>query len=1030
MKPIRSDACGDREVEKTMERTDGKMTECLHANIQRDAGPRKERYFCPDCHSMLFRHPDETGELKKLLAAPHACGEPYADVTVSLAGWRIAAEGSSAPVESGVRELARALGSVNGSDVTTEFGLGGKALVGDGKRILVTWGADSRVLSTLTQRGTVDIAQDRLGFDGFVLEYVDDACIFIWGNNERGAMYGCLHLAELVGKGKVTTGLSVRESPYYRIRGGAAEGEGNMLRSISTCNSYRPTESELLGLAQHRSNFILLREQLKHHADEYLTFKYMDEVTEVPDCIERHIEELQTDIRLAKKYGFLVCLQMSMWHDSYGYQQVLARHPDAEARFDPAVNEAYRQKYSYRYDHQICPSTPLLKRLIDAEIRELFERFPDVDFIHTWSSVDGRPLWCECEKCLEYPFSKRQVDYHTFLYDTIKKYNPDAGYIMDAVTLVAHGERIFEKLPRGILFSTQRLATGDERLAGLLRDPLAEKYPARYMPFMGRYGNAQIQPMLPGVNLPGLKMDFLRFPPNAPGTWELCPFAAANFAHPDKYYDLAEPFHVGWYKLAWDPHLSPDKVLEDWARDRYPECHAQVLAIYGLMDQMCSRGVAVVSWMFPARWIRFLPWDYLHPELSNEYLATGVFEDGLLQGKEAPYGYEIPYQNLYVFEEELCAKGLSLKTLNDWIDRFDFVALADEAEKAAAEVKREFPGNPHLSRMHLDMQAIRIIAPMYKNYMEAGLRRQLALGLEGDERAAQAAKSAELVKRCVRYALDYLSSPTAVSLNWKARTRRHERDLLPNLKRAWKTLCDDFPREEAFEQLVSEALREDNHPRLGIGWQPDAEEPTGKYHMLDISQHFNTPFQEKLPRRAVVEAEYWEQLGEPEEPDVSFENIPRGVQWIWDTPFMLGRQDGTAGPGDYACLDSPAARVVEAAGQFMEVVFLVSMTGYELPENAIAEVRVVYRDRDEKVIPLRRWHEVTSFDLVETTPVSRVGWMDLEGRSGSMAGFNHFKWINPHPGNEMSEIAITPTDSDASLILFAVTGKLWTDTAK
>ena len=82
------------------------------------------------------------------------------------------------------------------------------------------------------------------------------------------------------------------------------------------------------------------------------------------------------------------------------------------------------------------------------------------------SGSDGMPLWCECEKCEKYPFSKRQVDYSTFLYNTIKKYKPGAGYIMGGSNLEMYGDRIFKNVPKGIYFTDWNPGkTGEKKIA-------------------------------------------------------------------------------------------------------------------------------------------------------------------------------------------------------------------------------------------------------------------------------------------------------------------------------------------------------------------------------------------------------------------------------------------------------------------------------------------------------------------------------------------------------------------------------------
>ena len=1012
---------------------DEKRTQCDHG---RTPAPehRKSLMVCPDCHTVLRRHPAVTRELTDLLSGPHGMRVAYGPAPVSFKGWGIAVEGRCAgPIEVGTDELRKAL-EKQGVRVGVNEGAGVEALSAD-RKIMVLHGSDSAVMGRLHERGMVDTLQNRPGFDGFCVQYLaasvdgDKERIVVWGDNERGVMYGCLHLAAMIERGQVTNELDIREAPYFKIRGGNMEGESNMRLPETTCATYRPTPAELLGLARLRANLVILRMHLARCPEEHLTYKYMDEVTRVPPGIEGNIAALREDIALAKRYGFMVCVQMSVWHDSYSTREIFEKHPDAAARCDASLSVHTSGSHKSKYARIICPSHPVFRKVIDAELRELFERYPEIDFITSWGQSDGIPMWCECEKCRQVPFSERQVACQTFIYDTIKKYKPGAGYIMGSPGLEVYGDRLFRRLPKGIYLTTWDSKSAEAAIADAFVDPIAKRMGNRYIPQLSRHTEAVAGVQTPNIRISGMQMDFMRYVDGVvPGVMDHHPFMIANFGHPEKYFDVSEPAHVAWFKFAWNPFLSADGVFDEWARERFPEAHERITEIYRLLDRVPEKGVPFTNHTTTRRPV-LAPWTMLHPQMSSELMPHGFeWDTGLLLDRQAPYGYAKYNRSRYVFEGELRATKISEETLPTWIERFDFAPFAADAERLARQAMEEFPDNPHLPRFRLHLHALTIFGGIYRDYMEAGLRYQVALGLAGEGQREQIAQSRALLERCILNGLDCVAAPRSISLNW---TRWAEgcADLFAAVAREWRRLAERFPWVEPFDAagLLAKKLRGARDPRLGIGWQPEKEASPDGFRMLALTQAMNTRFSQAFC--LLRQPDFYKEVDCPwwRAEHASLENVPRGVQWIWDMPFFLGAKV-EGGGGDYVTVSRATGPVTIAVGEaFSEMGFLVSLRGFETPHAPVAAIRVRFANGGEEVLPIRRWREVTCWTLTEATPAARVGWLDIDLNTPSALrfprGFNHLGWVNPRPAERIAEIVIEPRESEAALLVFAVTGK-------
>ena len=1015
------------------------QVECPHRNYD------PVTKYCPDCETWLSLDPSEERRIQRALKSEHAQEITPDTSPLDWKKWRLVVD-SRAPDSDliGAREIARTIKAVSDVDLApAKLKRTGKLPAR--RNLIIIGGVDKKgPIGDLQAQAHLELSADNPGFDGFVLQYHRGLlsggrdCILVTGSNQRGAMYGCFELAERIRRGDDLRSLDLRERPYFRIRGGNVEGEHNLLLHESTCATYRPTEEELLGFAKMRANLLILRFNLWPHPDELVTYKHLPEVKKVPDWVHQNIRDLKQDIKLAKKYGFLVLVQLGMWHKSWADEQIMTAHPDAQAVRDKKLSLT-----PHEWWYTLCPSHPIMRRYVEAEVRELFELYPDLDGIYTWSGSDCSPLACECKKCLKYPWSQRQVDYHTLLYQTLKTAKPEAIYIMDLSNLEAYHHLFIQSLPKGIYYSSwSRYPSGLSYPELKTKDPLNRRL-RNYLPQLSTWSEGLVCSTTPVFDLEALQWDIGQYAQSEPpGLMDHHPFLIADFGKPDRYFDIAEPFHYAWLKWAWNPNrIEPEEMIERWAQERFPNSWKRVVRAYAHLKRV--RDKAFIAQRVPQRGyfssLELLDWSVLRPEAKIEGPRL-VREQGPRDDRQAPYGFAKPGRTFYLYEKKLRALGLNRNTLRQWRERFDPTGPVSSAVREIKRAVAAEPENRHLQTFLLKLQAVSAHTEIYRDHMWAGLRYQVAMDLKASGRKEESLVELNLVKRDLLRAatacLSYLVGPTSLSLNWSRWAEKGKWQSWDSIKERLAQICQLLKEEPDYQGLFMSALKQVRRRELRLGWEPEkTRHPSPKcYHLFDLSAQCN-----KGPDDQLNDERKWYQENFDDHYrrfHRDYRQLPAGLQYFFGIPFQMVDPQSNQSKNYVMLRGKPEPQLPTATeelpvGRTLESLhFLANIYWFELPGTALAQVRVKYADGEMVEIPIRAWQEVTCYRGPEQTPEAKVAWLEMErpkekiASTAGMLGINYFSWDNPRPDQEIASIQVVSENTRAVPLLFAVTGRV------
>ncbi|MBI3911274.1 MAG: hypothetical protein HY320_10115, partial [Armatimonadetes bacterium] len=494
-------------MKQVMWKPERKLIDCQHERVSLPSDSIQTHlfgpcYYCQDCGTWLSDDPAKRRALRERLSSPGAI--PYVvppAAVLNFEGWRISmAADPPTPVKTGVDEIRRAVKETQGLDLPVS------GVDASGPSILIGT-PEHHSIRRLISGGYLTLPDGWPGYDGFIAAYLRkrdglDETMAVIGGNPRGVLYGCLEVARLIRRGELTTRAYVMERPQFKYRGGYAEGENNYRLEEMSITGYFPTEEELKGLAAQRLNVLMLRYNLWRN--RHVRYKYLPFVTGAPPWLDDEIAGLQRDLALAKKYGFISLVHFGVSHQSWADAQIFAAYPDAAAaRLDDSA--------LYTTFRHICPSHPLLKEYLDAEIREMAELYPELDGFVTFCGYDGASLGCDCDKCREYPYSQRLVDYHRFVHDRLKAYLPHAIMIAEMSSLDMYWRKLAAELPEDVLFTTW------SRVPSTLlypyvhaEDEMEKELGPRYLTQLSSHSEGLVNSTVPVVNLEGLQADIRR----------------------------------------------------------------------------------------------------------------------------------------------------------------------------------------------------------------------------------------------------------------------------------------------------------------------------------------------------------------------------------------------------------------------------------------------------------------------------------------------------------------------------------------
>ena len=278
-------------------------------------------------------------------------------------------------------------------------------------------------------------------FDEFSIhsyKHEDSNIITVLGKNPRSMLYGAYTLASCI-RTKGIYDIQTHEKSSFEIR---------MFHPALKTNKFRwwnwtkeAMEKNIRLLSKRRYNVftlgcLLLRRgswdfprllHFKEFPDLY-TYDTEEERKEVELRVARNQKKLKDLITSCKRYGMDIAVRIAMASvpDDCNIDNFLDRHPEMEAKFNPQDDKT-RDAY---VDYILCLSNNMTHEFIASTYGEFFETFPDVKYVITEFGDDGASQECDCPRCKSYPYRNRVIDLTNLALSSIKRYNPDAKFIL------------------------------------------------------------------------------------------------------------------------------------------------------------------------------------------------------------------------------------------------------------------------------------------------------------------------------------------------------------------------------------------------------------------------------------------------------------------------------------------------------------------------------------------------------------------------------------------------------------------------
>ena len=564
----------------------------------------------------------------------------------------------------------------------------------------------------------------------------------------------------------------------------------------------------------------------------------------------------------------------------------------------------------------------------------------------------------------------------------------------------------------------------------------------RYLPQISSHAEGLVCGSMPVFDLNHLRSDIHQFIyPRSIGIFDHRPFCAAPFGNPEKFFDIAEPYHEAVLRWGWNPHDGTgNEVLTEWAKMRFPKCWEDIVEVYrhlARIKEIMVRGEALIRW-FPLGYTYPFDWRLLVPDAGVEGKFYGDWYSHLRENSEAPYGYPPVGKIFYLWEEKLRSISVTKKNINCWVKRFDATSFTKNALLSIEDALVKDPSNRHLKLLKLTILGMHMGARFFLTWAKAGLMSKLHNKKE-EER---------LIKQAFALSYAQLIVPTSASMVWTrwgqrwyredcVRTIRRvldegigcgQKQQLDSLGGAFKPIktsisdinkCDRFP-------LENQLLRDWKRLELSIGWQPWRQASSSKKHIF-ISFGIEAKMRREMTFTDIPENFYTDPHVTLPNIKHSFVNVPVGMQTFFEIPFYLpeeGKKLLLIGNSNLEGAIKSAS--IQVNGRFKTLYILGAAIGREEPGNTIANVKVCMHDGETISFPVRYRYEVTNYRFPEVTPESRVAWIEHYAEQGiyhqdRVIGFNFFSWLNPSD-KVIEKFEFNASSRHASLLLFAMTG--------
>jgi len=161
--------------------------------------------------------------------------------------------------------------------------------------------------------------------------------------------------------------------------------------------------------------------------------------------------------------------------------------------------------------------------------------------------------------------------------------------------------------------------------------------------------------------------------------------------------------------------------------------------------------------------------------------------------------------------------------------------------------------------------------------------------------------------------------------------------------------------------------------------------------------------------------------------DYDFSSFPKNQTRFGETRFQIASgEDGSSAILFHGKINPQGAFPKEIQlnlnqVEMSECHFLMNCAFRAREGAEIGEIRFDYSGGRSDVMKLVYGRNIFSFDDVRCSPVTRIAWKG-KAKSGSVIGVYDIVWQNPEPGWKITKITIRSASTEASPILFAITG--------
>lgn len=615
---------------------------------------------------------------------------------------------------------------------------------------------ESGLVATLARQAGLEVTDGALNGDGFIIKPIKQdrrEILLVVSPVARGVLYGAYELEERTGKQGVPR-IDQAFVPAFRYRGwpihnhevpkpAGVSGRWRYNTSLEYC-AFWPRilpykDYPELGGKEHQAE-IRRQQEMLHQ--------------EFADCL------LYGDTPAL--FWNVLTLQWAPIGADTARKLFTEKHPGIAAPNDP---------------YALCPSHPETRRYVRNMVRELVETFPELELLVLQLSDEGGNLLCDCDRCKNYPYMDRVVDYVRLTMSTARSVNPRIRFMVFGSGLTNQLAQYYPELGR-------HPASGLDALKKRLGDDF-EGYVLMATTPPGYDVESWLSPnsTILGQGLP-LYYLFHWYEAGGPGIVAPISSVMSHLSWPlpvylDKLKIYGRPgsgmvggaspvagMDVAW----WHPDLDPQKYMRNWSRAKYGpaagefvyqalvDTHKITEAFHLETKPHVSESIDMFRWGPLQR-----PWAVNMDGLT----AVGLGHDDTGQttlASIATLGWMFPQASQPAEFKTMTAtsKLHALGEMDRWLRRFELkeeTAVGDRAEAMMAKALAVDPRNQELQRLYGLARGTKALIHLYSDYHRAMVYASVARNTpDPAEKSGLVGQAREHLRRAVENAVVYKES--------------------------------------------------------------------------------------------------------------------------------------------------------------------------------------------------------------------------------------------------------------------------------